>query len=149
MLCFVGDWGRQFGNKVPASANQFTKGSLGHRRMKNIIVVLVVAAAGYYAWDKYMNSQSVGGIRSHNDVIVYTSQSCGRPCWKMTKMLDEQNVAFIVELVDEDDKIKDELRRKLDAIGFNQRVYKLPVVDVYGNVFPDNPSMNKVKAALP
>lgn len=117
--------------------------------MKNIIVVLVVAAAGYYAWDKYMNSQSVGGIRSHNDVIVYTSQSCGRPCWKMTKMLDEQNVAFIVELVDEDDKIKDELRRKLDAIGFNQRVYKLPVVDVYGNVFPDNPSMNKVKAALP
>lgn len=117
--------------------------------MKNIIVVLVVAAAGYYAWDKYLSSQPAGSIRSHNDVIVYTSKSCGQPCWKMTRMLKEQNVAFIVELVDEDYKVKEELRRKLDAIGFNQKVYKLPVIDVYGNVFPDNPSLKTVKAALP
>ncbi|MDH3690865.1 MAG: hypothetical protein OEU36_15565 [Gammaproteobacteria bacterium] len=116
--------------------------------MKNAIVLLVLVAAGYFVWDKYLRGVGDGPVMSHDDIIVYSSEGCS-PCLKMINMLERENVSVIVRTVDDDDKAKVELRNKLDAIGFKQQLYKLPVVDIYGQVFPDNPSRKKVKAALP
>lgn len=117
--------------------------------MKNAVLAIVFIAAGYYIWETYLQDRFSRQLEAHDEVIVYASGTCGRPCREMIAMLRQERVVLVVHYIDEDDEARQELRKKLDAIGFDQQIYKLPVVDVYGHVLPDNPSRKNVKATLP
>ncbi len=49
--------------------------------------------------------------------------------------------------VDDDHEVAQELRDKLDAIGFYQKIFRLPVVDIRGVVLPV-PSIKDVDRRL-
>jgi hypothetical protein len=69
------------------------------------------------------------------------------PCNRLVDVIRKENVLFHVLNVDDDVEIAQELREKLDAIGFRQTIYRLPVVDLYGEILPV-PSIRDVKQRL-
>ncbi len=115
--------------------------------LKNLLTLLVIGAGGYIFWDGYVAARLAPEGRLHERVLVYSRADC-LPCTRMVRELSAERVPVTERFVDDDEHVQNEVRRKLDEIGFRQRVYQLPVVDVYGKVFPDNPSIPKVKAHL-
>lgn len=114
--------------------------------IRNVIGIAVIAVAAYYVWSGGLIN-SMSAPQSHNDVIVYVSQRCGTPCSSMVRAIQAEDVNFYTLDVDQDHENAEELRDKLDAIGFRQTIYKLPVVDVYGEVLPV-PSIADVRDRL-
>lgn len=121
--------------------------SNGGIAFKNLIVLVVIAAAVYFAWTAGLFNVFTPSLTQHSDVIVYVSNRCGTPCNRLVEMIREENVLFHISNVDDDDEIAQELREKLDAIGFRQTIYRLPVVDLYGEILPV-PSIRDVKKRL-
>ncbi len=121
--------------------------SNGGISFKNIIVLVVIASAVYVAWTEGLFQAFTRSRTQHSDVIIYVSNRCGTPCSRLVDMIREQNVLFYVLNVDDDVEIAQELREKLDAIGFRQTIYRLPVVDLYGEILPV-PSIRDVKKRL-
>ena len=110
--------------------------------------LVALAAAAYLIWTGYLASRfAPEPARLHEDIIVYSRSGCA-PCIAMTRLLQAERHPFTEFFVDEDDDASEELRRKLDALGFHQRIYELPVVDIYGTVFPDNPSRKLIEDHL-
>ena len=114
---------------------------------KNLLTVIIAAAGGYLLWNGYLAAKLAPEERLHERVLVYSRAGC-LPCTRMVNELSAERVPVTELFVDDDEYLQNEVRSKLDDIGFRQRVYELPVVDVFGKVFPDNPSIRKVKAHL-
>jgi hypothetical protein len=114
--------------------------------ISNVIGVAVIATAAYYVWSNGLVG-GTSGPESHNDVIVYVSKRCGTPCDAMIAAIRAESVDFYTVDVDQDYENAEELRDKLDAIGFRQKIYRLPVVDMYGEVLPV-PSVADVRDRL-
>ncbi len=121
--------------------------SNGGISFKNLLVLAVIAVAVYFAWTKGLFKVFTPSRTQHSDVIIYVSNRCGTPCNRLADMVREQNVLFHILNVDDDEEIAQELREKLDAIGFRQTIYRLPVVDLYGEILPV-PSIGDVKERL-
>ncbi len=114
---------------------------------RNLIVLVVIASAVYFSWTEGLFKIFTRSHTQHNDVVVYVSNRCGTPCNRLVGMIREENVLVYVLNVDDDEEIAQELREKLDAIGFRQTIYRLPVVDLYGEILPV-PSIRDVKRRL-
>lgn len=121
--------------------------SNGGVSFKDLIFLVVVASAAYVAWTEGLFNFLTSARTQHSDVIIYVSNRCGTPCNRLVDVVREQNVMVHVLNVDDDEEIAQELREKLDAIGFRQTIYRLPVVDLYGEVLPV-PSVRDVKQRL-
>ncbi len=119
----------------------------GRISLTNLIALAIVAVGVYYAWTQGLLNPSSRPASSHTDIIVYTSNRCGTPCNRIIRLLEEQNVYFQVRNVEEDAGVAEELREKLDSIGFHQGIYRLPVVDIFGEVLPV-PSIRDVKERI-
>jgi hypothetical protein len=121
--------------------------SNGGISFRNLIVLVVIASAVYFAWTEGLFKIFTRSHTQHSDVIVYVSNRCGMPCNRLVDVIRKENVLFHVLNVDDDVEIAQELREKLDAIGFRQTIYRLPVVDLYGEILPV-PSIRDVKQRL-
>lgn len=110
-------------------------------------MLVVIASAAYFAWTEGLFKIFTRSHTKHGDLIIYVSNRCGTPCNRLVEIVREQNVLFYVLNVDDDEEIAQELRGKLDAIGFRQTIYRLPVVDMYGEILPV-PSVRDVKQRL-
>ncbi len=111
------------------------------------MLVAAIALGAYFAWTEGMFKSFVGVDTQHDDVIIYVSNRCGTPCNRLIDIIRQQNVRFYVLNVDDDEEVAQELRAKLDAVGFRQTIYRLPVVDLYGEILPI-PSIKDVKQRL-
>lgn len=121
--------------------------SNGGISFKNLIVLVVIATAAYFAWTEGLFKIPTSSRTEHGDIVIYVSNRCGTPCNRLVEIVREQNVLFHVLNVDDDEEIARELREKLDTIGFRQAIYRLPVVDMYGEILPV-PSVRDVKERL-
>ncbi len=121
--------------------------STGRITFKNLIVLAAIASAAYFAWTEGLFQMFNRSHTQHSDVLVYVSNRCGTPCNRLVETIRRQNVLFHVLNVDDDEEIAQELREKLDSIGFRQTIYHLPVVDIYGEILPV-PSIRDVKQRL-
>ncbi len=116
----------------------------GRISLSNILALAVVALGAYYAWTQGWLDPSSQNYSAHDEIIVYVSNRCGTPCTRLVRELEADDVDVQVRNVDEDSGVAEELRAKLDDIGFHQSIYRLPVVDVYGEVLPV-PSIRDVR----
>ena len=115
--------------------------------VKHLVLVGALGALAYTAWE-LIDHRGGTGLGRHGEIIVYTSDSCGLRCRDMVEAIRGEGEHVYVLSLDGDQDAQDELADKLDAIGFDSRVYRLPVVDVYGEVIPDGPSIKKVLSAV-
>lgn len=115
--------------------------------LKNLFIALLLLVLAYTAWQLFERG---GGtiLQAHNDIIVYTSDSCGLPCRDMVNAIRGEGEHVYVVNLDDDHEAQEELAGKLDAIGFDRKIYRLPVVDVFGELFPDGPAIKKVLSAV-
>ena len=113
-----------------------------------LLRIAALLGVAYLAWTGFARDWIMGGVGAHDDIIVYVSDSCGRTCRPMIAAIKKRNDFFYVLNVDEDSEVAAELDRKLQASGFTRKIYEMPVVDAYGTILPDNPSIQKVMEAL-
>lgn len=117
-------------------------------KITNLVLLVALAVIGYLVWENVLRNLIMGSGASHSDVIVYVSNNCGQRCDRMIEAIDNEGIPLISLNVDDDHEVALELREKLDRAGFRPQIYRLPVVDVYGEIMADNPSIKKVKARL-
>ena len=115
--------------------------------MRKLPVVVLLAIAAYLLWWA-LGDREQGSLDEHEDIVIYTSNSCGKPCKDMIEAIQAAGVHAYVSNLDDDHELEDELRAKLTAIGFDRKVYRLPVVDVYGTLLPDNPPVRRVMKVI-
>lgn len=115
--------------------------------LKNVLLVAALGALAYTAWE-LIDYRGGSTVSQHQEIIVYTADSCGLRCSDMVEAIRREGEHPYVLNLDRDEDAQEELGEKLDAIGFDTKVYQLPVVDVYGEVFPDGPSIKKVLSAV-
>jgi hypothetical protein len=115
--------------------------------LKNLVAALLLAGFAYTAWQLFERGGGTA-LKHHKNIIVYTSGSCGLPCRDMVNAIRGEGEHVYVVNLDDDHEAQEELAGKLDAIGFDRKIYRLPVVDVFGEVFPDGPAIKKVLAAV-
>ena len=110
--------------------------------------ILGVLGALYLIWEGFAREWIMSGLKSHNEIIVYVSDSCARTCRPVIKAIKARNEFYYELNVDQDSDAAAELDAKLEASGFTRKVYQMPVVDIYGTILPDNPSIQKIMETL-
>lgn len=116
--------------------------------MKSIVYIALLAALAYGAWEFVIRDKLFQEQASHGDIIVYTSNSCGLACSEMVEAIRGTSEHVFSLNVDEDSDIEDELAAKLEAVGFDRKIYRMPVVDVFGEVLADGPPIKRVMEAI-
>ena len=104
--------------------------------MKKIFFLLVVCAAGYFAWQKISHDTSEGGLEPLYEmpyVVVYGRDRCGLT-QKCQKSLREEDLSFVYKNIDKEE-VADEIHARMQEAGLDTRSYGLPVVDVNGRIF--------------
>ena len=100
--------------------------------MKNILIIMVLVAAGYQAWNRF--SPSVTGPEPVHDgpyIVVYGRNSCSFTLQTL-KDLEASGVPFEYRIVD-DKSVAVSLHARMQDAGMNTRRYNLPVVEVNNN----------------
>ena len=116
--------------------------------MKNILIAIVVAVAGYYVWDARIIQKFVEPDRTHDRIIVYSAADC-RVCDKVVETIEQEGFAVTVFYVDQEPGAHEQLRETLKEIHRERQIPELPVVDIYGKVLTGAPSPRKVREHLP
>lgn len=116
--------------------------------MKNILLAIVVAIAGYYIWDAGIIQEFVGPERTHDRIIVYSAADC-RICDKVVEAIEQEGFAVTVFYIDQDPGGYEQLRETLEGMHRERQIFDLPVVDIFGRVLTDSPSPRKVREHLP
>ena len=119
----------------------------GRIDLKGLVPIVIVVLVLYFAWANGLLNKFFGPSARHGDIIVYVSNRCGTSCNRLIDTVREENVLFQVLNVDEDEEYAEELRIKLDSIGFRQTIYHLPVIDIYGEIL-SVPSIKDVQNRL-
>ena len=78
---------------------------------------------------------------------MYSLTTCGH-CKVVAGELQNANIAFTEKFIDNDANAMAELKQKLADAGLAPRSYGTPIMDVYGTIMPDNPSLAAVKKRL-
>ncbi len=95
--------------------------------MKKILILLVLAGAGYQGW-KQWQSQSVEPLYNEPYLVVYGRDSCGFTQQTLGQ-LKAAGVKFRYQSVD-DRAVADLLHARMQSKGIDTRRYLLPVVDL-------------------
>lgn len=100
--------------------------------MKKIIILLILAGAGYQAWDKFSPEFTrEGPLYDKPYVVVYGRNSCGFTQRTM-KELKKSGIPFEYKIVD-DKSVAEELHSRMNNAGIDTRLYNLPVIDANNN----------------
>lgn len=103
----------------------------------------------FLAQENQSGSQRVHeGVSGDADrIIMYSLSTCGY-CKQKVKELRQRNIAFTEYFIDKDSSRLDELNSKLAKAGFSPRSFGTPIMDVYGVMLPNNPSMDVIQQHL-
>jgi glutaredoxin len=110
--------------------------------MKNLIIFVVLVAAGYQGWSRFSDLASKPEPL-HNEpyVVVYGRNSCGFT-QQTLKDLKQSGIPFKYENID-DRHVADLLHSRMRKSGLETRRYNLPVVDV-SNSISVRPNTNSI-----
>ena len=102
--------------------------------MKNLVIVLVVVALGYFGYQKFISESEtkLEPLYKLPYVVVYGKTTCG---WtqKCLRELKEQNIDVIFENIDKQE-IQMEIFPRIDAAGHKRNRISIPIVDVNGHI---------------
>lgn len=102
--------------------------------MKKIAILLVLAVAGYFAYQQWQGSKNppLDALYELPYIVVYGTRQCG---WtqRCLKELKQDGIDVIFENIDKPE-VKEEIYPRLDAAGFSRYHFSIPVVDVNGHI---------------
>lgn len=102
--------------------------------MKKLIVLLVLAAGGYFAYQHLHGNtgKPLDPLYEMPYVVVYGQKQCG---WtqKCLRELKEKGIEAIFENIDQQE-VKMEIFPRVDAAGHKRNQIVIPIVDVNGHI---------------
>jgi protein-disulfide isomerase len=126
--------------------------------MKRLFIIAIMIYAGYSFYHREhapvvvddsadLSSRNYPQPPEDPNVVMYSLTTCGL-CKQKAKELAELNIAHVEYFIDEDKERDDELTRSINAAKLPNRAYGTPIFSIYGEVLPDNPSIEVIKATI-
>lgn len=114
-------------------------------KIRDLLVVGVVAIGGWYGWTEFVAPRLSPQARLHDEIILYSNGPECYPCRDRARQMQAEGLVFTEIRVDIDPQMLEQMRQKLQRAGYREKVFDFPVIDVYGAMLPDNPSLRKIK----
>ncbi len=114
--------------------------------MRKLMILVLIAIAGYLAWQKTeAHTSTLESLYEQPYIVVYGRDTCG---WTQQSLGDLRNSGIQVIYKNLDDAtVGDELHPRMRQTGLDTSYYLLPVIDVNSKIFI-RPEMETVLASF-
>jgi hypothetical protein len=126
--------------------------------VKRLFIIAILIYAGYSFYQRERTpvvEDDSADLSSRNypqppqdlNVVMYSLTTCWL-CKQKAEELAQLNIAHVEYFIDEDKERDDELTSRINAAKLPRRAYGTPIFSIYGEVLPDNPSIEVIKATI-
>ena len=111
--------------------------------MKKLFILLGILYAGYIIY----NLREIPQPPEDLNVVMYSSTTCGY-CKQKARELAENKIGHVEYFIDVDSERANELDERIRQAKMPIQPYGTPIFAIYGEVIPNNPSINEIQSAI-